>query len=68
MLHFDDGYVVHHTRGQKRSDERVIVSPLDTAAASRSASYEISSADDPGYQQPRRPVQIGRKSKGTDFA
>ena len=68
LLHFDDGYVVHHTRGQKRSDETVIVSPLDTTAASRPTSYEISSAADPAYGQPRRPVQVGRKSKGTDFA
>ena len=68
LLHFDDGYVVHHTRGQRRSDEKVVVSPLDTTAASRPASYAISSTDDPAYGQPRRPVQIGRKSKGTDFA
>jgi hypothetical protein len=68
MLHFDDGYVVHHGRGQARSDEEVIVNPLDTDAASRAESYEIASADDPAYAQSRRPNDVGRKSKGTDFA
>jgi endoglucanase len=68
LLHFDDGHVIHHARGQKRSDEKVVVSPLDTVLASQPASYEIASDDDPAYGKPRRPVQIGRKSKGTDFA
>jgi hypothetical protein len=68
MLHFDDGYVVHHKRGQARSDEQVIVDPLDVEAASRPDSYGIASADDPAYAQPRTPADVGRKSKGTDFA
>jgi len=68
MLHFDDGYVIHHERGHARSDEKVVVDPLDTAAASRAASYEIVSADDPAYAAARHPVEVGRKSKGTDFA
>ena len=64
MLHFDEGHVVHHRRGMARSDEQVIVSPLDTAAASRPESYRISSADDPAYARPgspddRRPQEQG---------
>ena len=46
MLHFRDGHVIHHQRGQSRSDEQVLVSPLDAAAASQPAAYEITSADD----------------------
>jgi endoglucanase len=68
MLHFNDGHVIHHQRGQRRSDEQVVSNPLDTAAASLASSYGIVSADDPRYQAGKQPVQIGRKSKGTDFA
>jgi endoglucanase len=68
MIHFRDGHVIHHQRGQSRSDEKVVVDPLDTAAASTVSSYSISSPDDAGYAQERSPAQIGRKSKGTDFA
>ena len=68
MLHFKDGHVEHHQRGQSRSDEKVIVSPLDLAAASRTASYDISSTNDARFQEPRHPGRVGRKSKGTDFA
>jgi endoglucanase len=68
LLHFDDGYVVHHQRGAPRSDEKVFVSPLDTSAASRAESYRIASPDDAAYSQPQCPTAVGRKSKGTDFA
>jgi hypothetical protein len=68
MVHLDDGYVIHHKRGQKRSDERVVAVPLDVAAASRAATYAISSPDDPAYRKSVRPSDVGRKTKGTDFA
>ncbi len=68
MLHLDEGYVVHHRRGMARSDERVVASPLDTAAASHPESYRVRSADDPAYATPLAPSSVGRKSKGTDFA
>lgn len=68
MLHFDEGHVVHHRRGMSRSDERVIVSPLDATAARLPGSYRVTSADDPAYAQPLSPETVGRKSKGTDFA
>ncbi|HVK05757.1 MAG TPA: cellulase N-terminal Ig-like domain-containing protein, partial [Armatimonadaceae bacterium] len=69
MLHFDDGRVEHHRRGTPRSAEKVIVDPLDTAAAARPATYAVVSADDPAYNQPRTPLgPVGRKSKGTEFA
>lgn len=68
MLHFDDGHVVHHQRGHSRSDEIVVCSPLDTNAASLATSYSVVSSDDASYRTRRHPVQVGRKSKGTDFA
>jgi endoglucanase len=68
MLHFNEGHVEHHLRGHSRSDERVIIDPLDMARASAASSYSISSSDDPRYAQKRHPERIGRKSKGTDFA
>ena len=68
MLHFDDGHVVHHRRGEPRTQEQVIVRPLDVGAASKPETYTIQCADDPGYRSPRRPVSVVRKSKGTEFA
>lgn len=68
LLHFKDGYVVHHKREQARSDERVVAVPLDTAKARSPGAYKITSADDPAYKKAKSPVAVGRKSKGTDFA
>ncbi len=69
MLHFDDGRVEHHRRGTPRSAEKVIVDPLDTAAATRATTYTLVSEDDPAYKQPQRPLgNVGRKTKGTEFA
>jgi endoglucanase len=67
MLHINDGHVVHHTRGRPRADEKIVAEPLDTQLASQARSYSIASADDPAYRDPRQPIDVGRKSKGTDF-
>jgi hypothetical protein len=68
LLHADEGYVVHHRRGQPRSEETVVVTPLDADAAAKLDSYAITSPDDPAYRAPARPVRVARKAKGTDFA
>ncbi|MBM3495039.1 MAG: hypothetical protein FJX72_12080 [Armatimonadetes bacterium] len=68
MLHFDDGHVVHHKRGEPRSQEQVVVNPLDVDAATKPQTYAIACADDAAYRSAQRPVRVGRKSKGTDFA
>jgi hypothetical protein len=68
LLHADEGHVVHHRRGQPRSEETVVVTPLDVAAAARADSYTIASPDDPAYREGVRPARVARKSKGTDFA
>jgi len=68
LLHFKDGHVVHHRRGEARSHEAVVTDPLDVAVASSPASYRISSVSDPAYRTGRAPTDVGRKSKGTDFA
>ena len=67
-LHFDEGHVDHHKRGEPRSEETVHIQPLDVDAASRPANYKLTSADDPNYRQPQWPKTVNRKSKGTDFA
>ncbi|MCX7798816.1 MAG: glycoside hydrolase family 9 protein [Fimbriimonadales bacterium] len=67
MVHFDEGHVVHHGKGQKRSDETVVISPLDSVRASLASSYRVSSADDTGFSSVRI-LRVSRKSKGTDFA
>ncbi len=65
LLHFNEGHVIHHQRGQSRSDEKVVISPLDTGAASKPSTYAVKSPDDDHYQSPQAPVQVDRKSKGT---
>jgi len=68
LVHLDDGWVIHHQRGQPRTMEQVIVNPLDVRAASDPARYRVGSAEDARYRSPLAPVGVGRKSKGTDFA
>ncbi|CAN5522119.1 hypothetical protein BH11ARM2_BH11ARM2_23720 [soil metagenome] len=68
LLHFDDGSVIHHKRGQKRGDEIVVTDPLDVGAASKPASYRIVSSSDPAFKAGLVPASVARKSKGTDFA
>jgi len=63
MLHFNDGHVQHHLRGEPRSAEKVFTDPLDVVAAARAESYTVTSADDPAYRQKRLPLSVGRKSK-----
>jgi endoglucanase len=67
LVHFDDGYVQHHTIGQLKSEDFAVVSPLNTDQAMQLNSYLISSLDDSYYSIPINPLDIGRKTKGTDF-
>jgi hypothetical protein len=68
MLHFDEGHVEYHNRGQPRSADIVHISPLDTAAASAPATYTLASPEDPAFRSGKSPVSVGRKSKGMEFA
>jgi hypothetical protein len=68
MVHLDDGHVVHHGKGQKRSAERVVATPVDVAAATPPAAWTVTCAGDPAFAAGIHPERIGRKSKGTDFA
>jgi len=68
LVHYDEGWVEHHGRGQKKSDDVVHIEALDTVRADRPESYRISSPDDPAMKRPIMPVKVARKSKGTDFA
>lgn len=63
MLHWDDGYVVHHGIGQRRGDEEVIVRPLNVSRAMKPSSYSIRIGS-----ETVQPTRVSRKSKGTDFA
>jgi endoglucanase len=68
MIHVDEGHVVHHVKGQKRNEERVVATPLDVTAAGRAGSWTVTAAGDPAFAGGVKPLRIGRKSKGTDFA
>jgi endoglucanase len=67
VVHFDDGYVIHHQVGQPRSMETAVVTPLDITAATLTSQFTISSGDDPNYPMGVQPLQLARKSKGTEF-
>src|ERR1043165_3202187 len=66
MVHLKEGHAVHHQKGQRRDQgERVSVTLLDAAAASRAEAWTVTSADDPAFAKGLHPQKIGRKSKGT---
>ena len=67
MVHFDDGYAVYHKKGQTRSNERVVVELLNTTEAVKPLNYSLKSADDSHYTEGVNPINIGRKTKGTEF-
>jgi len=68
MVHFSDGHVNHSSAGQPWGNETVVNAPLDTNAASSAGAWRITSTNDSNYASPQPPTQVGRKSKGTDFA
>jgi endoglucanase len=68
LIHFDDGYAIHHKRGQQRTQESVVISPLDIIKAMLKTSYMLSSVSDANYSTSLNPIDIGRKSKPTEFA
>src|SRR6185295_8530480 len=69
MVHVKEGHVIHHQKGQKRDQgERVVLTQLDAAAASRAEAWTVSCPDDPNFKAGVNPQKVGRKSKGTDFA
>ena len=68
VIHFDDGYVIHHKRGQQRTDEQAITDPLNILQATLLGSYTLLSNTDANYSTAKNPSDLGRKSKGTEFA
>lgn len=67
MVHFDDGYARHHRRGEPRSQEYVVLKPLDVTKAMLTSTYSLQSPGDAAYSAPLHPVAVGRKSKPTEF-
>jgi endoglucanase len=66
VVHFDDGYVKYHKKGQTRQMDRAVTEPLDYALAEDLKRYSLVS-DSGYYATERNPVKIDRKSKGTEF-
>ncbi|MEO1448147.1 MAG: glycoside hydrolase family 9 protein [Bacteroidota bacterium] len=68
MVHFDDGFARYHEVGEERFfSEFVVKSELNTASADNQNSWSISSLDDPAYTTAQAPIDVSRKSKGTEF-
>ena len=68
MLHFDEGFVIHHKLGDKRENETLVHTPLNVGSATNLSSYSIISTDDPNYSSGKPPIDLSQKSKGTNFA
>jgi hypothetical protein len=68
MVQFDEGHVNHSKAGQPWGAESVALAALNLSAATNPATYSITSTNDAAYQSALAPIQLGRKSKGTDFA
>jgi len=67
MLHIRDGHIITYGVHQGTEDNIVYHTPTDMKRAMNPANYVIISRDDPGYYEPRSPVNIGRKSKGHEY-
>jgi len=67
LLHFNDGYVDHHELGQTSNNDVTYNNPLDVNRAANRSTYIITSENDEYYKTGRNPVNVGRKSKGSDF-
>jgi hypothetical protein len=69
VIHYRDGYVLHHKAGQKRGEETVVLrNPLNVKSASLASSFLVSSTGDAHYMSPVSPQKIDRKTKSFDFA
>lgn len=66
MLHFDDGFVRYHKKGEARSNEWVVAEPLNVVQAVALSNYEIKCSDG-YYSSPKNPSKVTRKSKGTEY-
>lgn len=68
LVHFDDGYIQYHGAGQTGDDDVIFLDTLNVVAASLLPNYLISSPDDLNYALGQNPVDLGRKTKGTEFS
>jgi hypothetical protein len=58
-IHFDDGSVTY--------PNTLDVQRLNVTAAGTASSWTLTSTNDTEFSVPQNPVQVGRKSKGTEF-
>jgi endoglucanase len=63
LIEFSDGKVNHHGLGQTHNDDVVITDPLNIGLATTASTYRLTEGTNT-----TTPTQIGRKSKGMDFA
>ncbi|MDD5571758.1 MAG: glycoside hydrolase family 9 protein [Bacteroidales bacterium] len=68
LVHFKDGYIRHHLKGEIRANEWAITTPLNVTNAGNKNNYNVTSPDDANYSTAIIPSDLGRKTKGTDFS
>jgi hypothetical protein len=68
MVQFDEGHIDYFGLHQDRYNGNVLYySLLDIAAAEDKNNYTIKSTNDGNYSSGKKPVNLGRKSKGVEF-
>lgn len=68
MVHYDDGYLIKHRKGQATREDHIVLSNLNENNAIQTVNYTLSSSTDGNYSGGKKPSTINRKSKGTEFA
>jgi hypothetical protein len=67
VVYIKDGHIDSYGSGQSIADNVTYVNTTDINKIKILSNYEISSTDDPSYAIAKNPVNIGRKSKATDY-
>jgi endoglucanase len=66
-LHFRDGHIDTYGIWETVDDNILYSDTLNLEEAGKKENYILSGVDDPNYSTGKRPVHIGRKSKGLEY-
>jgi len=68
LVHIDEGSIERPGNGESTSADVLNGAPIDINVATNTSNYSISSTDDLNYANAQTPINLNRKSKGTEFA
>ena len=67
MIHIRDGHIITYGLHERPEDNITFHAPTNLDRALQTSRYTLFSEDDPNYTDGRHPVNIGRKSKGSEY-